>query len=325
MVRFGKGKKKDFQDYYAVAFYNLENLFDTVDDVHTSDEDFLPDSERKWTQKRYRKKIRKLGYTISQIGADSTGKSPILIGLAEVENEHVVRDLIGSKFLQNLHYDYVHYDSPDERGIDTAFLFDTRYFKEDHSEIHPLEIFNEDGSRDHTRDILYIKGQLQDETMHVLVNHWPSRREGVEESEPKRLIASDKLVEVISRITSEDPLAKIIVMGDFNDDPKCRSIKQLVHYSDLHNPMESLMSRQRGSLNHRFQWNLFDQILFTTNFFQYSPGKFSFSRADIFDRRFLTQFKGKYKGNPFRTYVGRKYKGGYSDHFPVYLLLKKTR
>ena len=324
MVRYKGRKKKDFKNYYAVAFYNLENLFDTHDDIHTNDEGFLPESDRKWTLKRYHKKIRKLGYTIAQIGSKSTGKSPIFVGLAEVENQHVVEDLLQSKFLRNLSYDYVHYDSPDERGIDTAFIYDTNFFELNHSEIFSLELFNEDGSRDHTRDILYVRGRLDTETIHVLVNHWPSRREGQEESEPKRLIASNKLIEIISNITNEDSNAKILIMGDFNDDPQCKSMKQLVHYHDLYNPMEALMSFRRGSLNHKFKWNLFDQILFSTNFFEYSPGKFSFSRADIFDRQFLKQFKGKYKGNPFRTYVGKKYKGGYSDHFQVYLLLKKS-
>ncbi|MBT8252434.1 MAG: endonuclease [Flavobacteriaceae bacterium] len=319
-----KTKSARFKDYLTIAFYNLENLFDTVDDIRTNDEGFLPDSERRWTLKRFNKKIRKLGYTISQIGQKSTGMHPIMVGLAEVENENVVEELLKSKFLNEIAYDYVHYDSPDERGIDTAFIYDRNYFELHHSEIFSIELFDEDGMRDHTRDILYVYGHLKGEAIHVLVNHWPSRREGVEESEPKRLIASNKLIEIINGITSDDPDAKIIVMGDFNDDPSCKSIKQLSHYLDLHNPMTSLLSYSRGSLNHKFNWNLFDQILFTTNFFEYVPGKHSFSKVNIFDQQFLKQFRGRHKGNPFRTYVGIKYKGGYSDHFPVYLLLKKV-
>jgi len=323
MTKYSKKSQGKSNDYFTVAFYNLENLFDTHDDEHTDDDSFLPFSERRWTIKRYRKKLRKLGYTISQIGIKSTRKPPVLVGLAEVENKLVIDDLIDSKFLKDKSYDFVHYDSPDERGIDTALLYDTNHFEVLKSDIYSVELFNDSGSRDHTRDILYVFGRFNDEPMHVLVNHWPSRREGVRESEHKRITASNKLIEVIQKIKQDDPNAKILAMGDFNDDPSCASMKQLVHYLDLHNPMEALLSYSRGSLNHRFKWNLFDQIVFTTNFFEYAQERHSFSRAEIFDKLFLKQFKGKYKGNPFRTYVGSRYKGGYSDHFPVYLLLKR--
>lgn len=317
-----KGKKK-VNDYFTVAFYNLENLFDTKNDLKTNDDDFLPYSERRWTPKRYKKKLRKLGYTIVRIGKKASKKPPALVGLAEVENQDVIVDLLQSKFLKNEDYEFVHYESPDERGIDTALIYHKRFFELDHSEVFHVELYDEDGQPDHTRDILYVKGRLNDETLNIFVNHWPSRREGAEETEHKRLKASSTLIEVIKGILANDQNSKILIMGDFNDDPKCKSVKQLTNELDLFNPMESLMSYNRGSLNHRFNWNLFDQILFSTNFFEFYPDKHGFSKADIFDREFLRQFKGRYKGNPFRTYVGLKYKGGYSDHFPVYLLLKK--
>lgn len=318
-----KGKQGDKKDYFTIAFYNLENLFDTYNDIHTRDDDFLPESQRRWTNKRYLKKIRKLGYTIAHIGFKATHKLPVIVGLAEVENKMVVEDLLRSKFLKPHNFDIVHYDSPDERGIDTAMIYNRDFFEISHSEIYDIELYDADGSRDHTRDILYVKGKLNKEEIHILVNHWPSRRDGAEESEYKRITASNKALEVIGNIKEKEPNAKIIVMGDFNDDPNCKSIKQLVNNEDLYNPMETLISYLRGSTNHRSNWNLFDQILFSTNFFEYEPEKHSFSRVDIFDKHFLKQFKGKYRGNPFRTYVGLKYKGGYSDHFPVYLLLKK--
>ncbi len=321
----GKKKKKHFKgDYYTVSFYNLENLFDTVDDKRTDDDGFLPDSARRWTMKRYKKKLRKLGYTIAHIGSKPTGKPPVIVGLAEVENQMVVEDLLKTKFLKHIPYDLVHFDSPDERGIDTALIYNTDFFKFDHSEIFSIELYDSTGRRDHTRDILYVKGWLNKETLHLLVNHWPSRREGTEESEHKRIKASSKLIEIIRSIQLEEPDAKIVAMGDFNDDPKCKSIKQLSHELDLYNPMEKLMSYARGTSSYRFQWNMFDQILFTTNFFEYRKNHHSFSKANIFDKQFLKQFKGRHKGNPFRTYGGLKYKGGYSDHFPVYLLLKRN-
>ncbi len=310
--------------YHTIAFYNLENLFDTFDDKFTFDDDFLPNSEKNWTEKRYRKKVRKLGYAISNIGVKTSKKYPAIVGLAEVENKLVIDDLLNSKFLKDKSYDYVHYDSPDERGIDVAMIYDTTVFEVINTEVFPLDLFDEDGSRDYTRDILMVEGKLNNELMYFVVNHWPSRRQGAEESEPTRLLASSKALEVISKIKSNNQYAKIIVMGDFNDGPLNKSVKQMVHTEDLFNPMEELKSFFRGSLSHRQQWNLFDQILFTTNFFEYQKGEHSFSRADIFDREFLRQYKGKFRGNPFRTFVGRKYKGGYSDHFPVYIHLKRS-
>jgi predicted extracellular nuclease len=311
-------------EYHTIAFYNLENLFDTFDDKFTHDNDFLPRSEKNWTEKRYRKKVRKLGYAISNIGVKTSKKLPAIVGLAEVENKLVIDDLLNSKFLKDKSFDYVHYDSPDERGIDVALIYDTSVFEVINSEVFPLDLFDEDGSRDYTRDILLVEGKLNNERLFFIVNHWPSRRQGVEESEPSRLHASDKALEVISKVKNEHQNPKIIIMGDFNDGPFNKSIKQLLNSEDLFNPMEKLKSFFRGSLSHRRQWNLFDQILFTTNFFEYQKGEHSFSKADIFDEAFLRQYKGKYKGNPFRTFVGRKYKGGYSDHFPVYIHLKRS-
>lgn len=310
-------------DYFTIAFYNLENLFDTKDDLYTNDDGFLPNSERRWTEKRYRKKLRKLGYTISKIGKKASQKPPVVVGLAEVENQVVVEDLIQSKFLKDRPYDFVHYDSPDERGIDTAMIYDTRYFEVVRSEVHSLKLLDENGEIDHTRDILEVEGLINGELVHILVNHWPSRREGADETAHKRIAASSKLIEIVNERTANNPEVKILIMGDFNDDPTCQSIKNLINETNVYNPMDVLLSYSRGSLSFRLKWNLFDQIMFTTNFFEFKKDKHSFSRANIFDQQFLKQFKGKYRGNPFRTYVGRKYKGGYSDHFPVYLLLKK--
>ena len=310
------------EKYFTIAFYNLENLFDIFDDKYTRDDDFLPTSEKHWTPKRYKKKVRKLGYTISKIGTKTSSNLPVLIGLAEVENKLVVNDLIHSKFLKTENYGIIHYDSTDERGIDVALIYNKDIFKIENSEIFSIELFKDNGEIDHTRDILLVEGFLNKEKIHVLVNHWPSRREGEKESEAKRLTASDKVIEIVNLIKQGDEYAKVIVMGDFNDNPSNKSVKQLVKALGLYNPMETLLSFSKGSLSFRHQWNLFDQILFSTNFFEYKPNTYRFSKANIFDDDFLKQFKGKYKDTPFRTYVGKKYKGGYSDHFPVYITLK---
>lgn len=307
----------------TVAFYNLENLFDLVDDKRTRDEDFLPTSAKKWTPKRYDKKLRKLGFAISNIGRQETGKHPAIVGLAEVENAKVIEDLLASKHLNDLHYDYVHYDSPDERGIDVALLYDTTVFEVTRSEAFTVHLIDDDQSPDYTRDILLVSGVLDQEPVHIIVNHWSSRREGQKETEPKRMASSRKVGDIIDGIRSEHDDSKIIVIGDFNDDPSNQSIKQLVDGYNLFNPMETLRSFSRGTTYHSRQWNLFDQIFFSTNFFESSRDEFEFYKANIFDEDFLKLFNGKYKGSPFRTYVGKKYKGGYSDHFPVYTIFKK--
>lgn len=310
-------------DMQTVAFYNVENLFDTENDKYTNDNDFLPYTIKRWTSKRYDNKLRKLGYAISQIGQEETGKPPAIIGLAEVENAKVLDDLITSKHLKPYNYNYVHFDSLDERGIDVAMLYNTDAFEVTHTETFSIILEDPDGSPDYTRDILLVTGRLDGETVHYIVNHWSSRREGQKETEPKRLAASDKVREIITNLQNENPEAKIMVMGDFNDNPKNTSITQLVDNCGVYNPFDTLRSFSRGTVMHRRQWFLFDQILISNIFFKSSKTDFEFFKANIFDPDFLKEFRGHYKGSPFRTYIGKKYKGGYSDHFPVYIILKK--
>lgn len=315
----------NIKDLYTIAFYNLENLFDTKNNPLILDDDFTPFGDNKWNEERYENKIYKLGKAISQIGIEQTGKAPALVGLAEVENKNVIRDLIASEHLAGSSYDFVHYDSPDERGIDTALLYNRDCFEVFSAEVFPLMVYAENGTRDYTRDVLYVSGNLNGERIHLLVNHWPSRREGADETEYKRIEAAKNVREIIDEIKlgEEDP--SLIIMGDFNDDPISESIQNFLMDSDLYNPMSRLLDpTQKGSLNHRSKWNLFDQIIFSTNFFNTQPDTHSFANADIFDERFLQEWHGNYKGNPFRTFAGRKYLGGISDHFPVYILLKKN-
>ncbi|MDC7995138.1 endonuclease/exonuclease/phosphatase family protein [Altibacter sp. HG106] len=309
----------DTHAVYSVAFYNLENLFDTEDDPRTLDDDFTKESPRAWNEKRYHKKLKKLGKVITQIGYDDIQHPPVIVGIAEVENEKVVQDLIASKYLRKKGYDYVHFDSSDERGIDTALLYRSNYFSVTKATTHTLYVENEPGVRDFTRDILHVEGMLHGHRLHLLVNHWPSRRQGAEETSYKRVAAAEKNLEILSEITQQDPLAKCVVMGDFNDDPQSESLKTLTR-GTLFNPMETLLTREAGSLTHRGAWNLFDQILITYNFLQAHQNEFRFEQAKIFNKKSLQEFTGKYKGSPFRTYAGTKYLGGMSDHFPVYAL-----
>ena len=309
---------------YTIAFYNIENLFDIDNDPLTHDDDFLPTSVNRWTPKRYQNKLKKLGTVISQIGVENTDVAPAIIGLAEVENQKVLSDLVNSKNLIKENYSYVHYDSMDERGIDVALLYKSDIFKYEKSETFSVYLQNDLGLQDYTRDILLVEGKLNNESVTILVNHWSSRREGVKETEFKRIAAAKAVNSILKKLKLENPNQKIIVMGDFNDNPNDNSLLLLEKESELFNPFKTVWSRDKGSLNHHFQWHLFDQILFSTNFFNSTSSNLVFKGAQVFNSKFLTQYKGKYKGQPFRTYVGKKYKGGFSDHFPVYIQLKPS-
>jgi len=309
----------------TVAFYNLDNLFDIFDDPETLDDDFTPTGEKKWTYKRYKNKIHKISEVIAKIGTDHSQTPPVLVGLAELENESVVSDLVNSKNLRDFHYDYVHYDSPDERGIDVALIFIKKSFEVLESKVYPLMLFEEDGERDFTRDILMVKGNLKGELVYVLVNHWPSRREGQEQSEFKRIAAAKRVHEIVADISAETEDPKIIIMGDFNDGYKSVSVRKHLVTDQFYNPMERLKATGNGSSVYNNEWFLFDQIIVSKNFLEVQPDSHKFKYASVYDPKFIKTWRGKRKNNPHRTYIGKWHQGGYSDHFPVYLYLEKMK
>ncbi|MDO6818256.1 endonuclease/exonuclease/phosphatase family protein [Zobellia sp. 1_MG-2023] len=315
-------RKKKGSHLNTISFYNLENLFDTVDDPETLDDDFTPKGRKKWSLRRYKKKLYKLAKTISEIGNSETQSPPVLVGVAEVENQQVMEDLLAAEPLANIKYSYVHYDSPDERGIDCGLIYHKNHFEVLHSEPITLFIYEEDGRRDTTRDILYVKGKLNNEVVHIFVNHWPSRRSGNSKTGYKRVIAAETIIKFMAGIEEQEANPNYIIMGDFNDGPKSESVQSLMETKTLYNPMEKLLTPERGSANYKRSWMLFDQIMVSHSFLNFEKGTHSFAHANIFDEHFLTEFEGKYMGSPFRTYVGNKYIGGYSDHFPVYIQLK---
>jgi endonuclease/exonuclease/phosphatase family metal-dependent hydrolase len=315
---------KNIIQTYTIAFYNIENLFDIDNNPLTDDDDFLPTSAKRWTRKRYQNKLLKIGTVIPKIGAMNTEAAPVIVGLAEVESSDVLSDLVESEAMLDEAYSYIHYDSPDERGIDVALLYKSEVFKVENSETFSVYLQKDSGEQDYTRDILLVQGKLNNENLNIIVNHWSSRREGQKETEFKRLAAAKKVNTIINDLKKKDIHAKIIVMGDFNDNPNNESITIMEKESSLYNPFKTIWSYNKGSLNHNFQWHMFDQILFSTNFFDVHNSDLDFGRADVFNIEFLTQNYGKYKGQPFRTFVGKKYKGGYSDHFPVFIELKPS-
>lgn len=315
----------------TIAFYNLENLFDTIDNPNKNDE-ASPIMELKTNKSEVCwDKIDKLGYVISKIGAKKTNNSPIIIGVVEVENEVVLKDLVNGKFLKDKEYSIIHYDSPDKRGIDVGLLYQGRYFKPIRHKNYELKIYNTDGERVFTRDQLLVSGYLDGEMIHFIVNHWPSKRGGPK-SIPYRKKAAALNLKIIKEIREKEPNAKIITMGDFNDDPIESSFKNVlktvrkkknVKENDLFNPFENMFIHGLNTAGYRDNINLFDQLIVSSQLVtttkQYDTYKLF--HANIFNPKFLISKKGKYKGYPNRSFASGKYTGGYSDHFPAYIYL----
>ncbi len=321
-------------EQYTVAFYNVENLFDTTYVAPILQQANSIFGLNDWNANRYKKKLLKISEAISTIGFNQTGKLPSLIGLAEVANKNVLEDLITQPKLLKTPYDFIHYNSPDERGMDVALLYDTRIFTPTHHEAIAVLLKNENDQPDGTRDILYVAGILAGTPVHIYVNHWPSRRDGAEATAPKRMEAANQLMQHIhrvdpsgSRMDASLPTAQsnhIIILGDFNDDPNDVSIVKGLLPHGFINVTAPLKNNYRGSLNHHFKWNLFDQILISTSLQNDIPGTLYFHMANIFDDILLREQKGKYRGQPARTFIGRRYNGGYSDHFPVFAIFRKN-
>jgi hypothetical protein len=314
----------------AIAFYNVENLFDTENDSLTFDDDRTPEGKDSWTQERYKQKVANISKVISHIGLKVSKTSPDIIGLCEIENKKVLEDLVSHPKLQKMNYGIVHFDSPDERGIDVALIYKKSVFLPTSFQSRRLLLQNVDGERDYTRDQLVVGGLLDDEQIYCIVNHWPSRSGGATRSKPNRLAAAKLNKRIIDSIVKMDNSAKIISMGDLNDDPIDDSLKKILktkgkqknlEENDLFNPMEKLFKKGIGSLAYRDKWNLFDQIYFTPNLLEKEGGSYRFWKANVFTAPYLFSKNGKYRGYPFRTYAGGNYTGGYSDHFPVYMHL----
>lgn len=316
----------------TIAFYNLENLFDTINDPTINDE-ASPIMELKFNRAAvYWDKIEKLASTIAQIGLEKSKTSPAIIGVAEVENRGVLEDLVKSKHLLKNNYGIIHYDSPDKRGIDVALLYQKKYFNPVFHEVFNPNIYR--GNRKvFTRDQLLVSGYLDDEFIHLIVNHWPSRSGGEAKSRPLREKAAYQNVKIIKKIRETDADAKIILMGDFNDDPINASFKKVlkpkrkkknVGKNDLYNPYENMYRKGFNTLAYRDNLNLFDMLLISAGLVDGGEKDFSsykMFQAKIFNKRFLSDSKGKYKGYPFRSFSNGGYTGGYSDHYPVYIYL----
>ena len=326
-------EKRNFK-IHTIAFYNVENLFDTINDINKNDE-ASPIMEMKFNRSEiYKKKVKNMASVIADIGSDLVNKSPSIVGLSEVENRNVIEDLLNNKHLLNKNYDIVHYDSPDERGIDVGLIYNKDVFKVNSTKSHELIIYDNNSSkRNYTRDQLVVSGLLDNELIHVIVNHWPSRSGGEERSRAGRMAAAELNKKIIDSLQNKYKNAKIITMGDFNDDPHDDSMKKILnakkHIEDvktngIYNPMEVILSDQGiGSNAYRDVWQLFDQILVTEPFLNKKYDSYQFYKAGIFNKSYLINKAGRYKGYPFRSFSWGSFTGGYSDHLPPYIYLIK--
>ncbi len=317
-----------------IAFYNLENLFDTIDTPGVLDEEFTPDGPNKWTGTRYKAKLDNMALAISKIGEDDGWSGgPAVLGVSEIENRSVLEDLAAHPLLRESNYQIVHYDSPDLRGVDVALMYRPRFFSVTASASPSLDLLNEEGERIYTRDQLVVSGMFDGEPMHFIVGHWPSRSGGELTSRPRRNAAAALSRRLVDSLQAIDSGAKVFVMGDLNDDPVDESLRSYLKASgnpdrlregELFNTMFPLFRKGIGSLYYRDGMNLFDQIIITPALLGSDYRSYKFLHARVFNAPFLVQKDGQYKGYPLRSFAGTVWQGGYSDHFPVYVIIVKS-
>jgi predicted extracellular nuclease len=292
----------------TIAFYNVENLFDTLDHPVKNDNEFLPDGSYEWTSERYQSKLVHINQVIDSL------QVPMILGLCEIENKEVVQDLVNAGSMKETH-DIVHFESLDQRGIDNAIVYDKTLLKLEESGILRFDMPEPFSP---SRDIVWAKFSRGKDTILAMVNHWPSRRGGQVESEPKRMVAAIAASEFIDSVLNTNKKINLVFMGDLNDYPDNRTVQMV---SDLLKPMIVKSSgKYGGSHNYRGEWHILDHMMVSKSFLK-KKTKVKKKTAEIYTRDFLLT---EYKGNivPKRNYGGRKYLGGYSDHMPIVIQVK---
>ncbi len=324
------------QKRHTVVFYNMENFFDTINDPDINDEEFLPNGPKAWNTTKYTKKLQNIERVLWGI-CSKVRDYPTVIGISEIENRNVLEDLVVQGKLAMANYQICHYDSPDLRGIDVAFIYRPDRFEYEGSCTYPVRM--EDNPDFRTRDIVVMWGRIEGEEFCFMVAHWPSRSGGAAASEPKRMAAARVMRHVADSVHTANPDCKIVMMGDLNDDPTDRSITEVLgckarikdlQPGDLFNPYIAMLKAGYGTLAYNDAWNIFDNIIVSENLATGSAGKLKLLRADgskyygnIFKANYMIQQSGQYKGYPLRSFVGNAFQGGYSDHLPVYIFIGK--
>lgn len=316
--------------YYRVGFYNLENLFHPSNDSLKRDDEFTPEGQRFWSFYKYREKTNRMAKAILSIGE----YQPIdLLGLAEVENRLVLDDLIENPVLKKANYRVVHYESPDRRGIDVAALYRPERLTLINSKAFPLKLDYDPGFR--SRDVLYLQMSLDEfqDTLHIFYCHWPSRYGGQAQSEPKRRAAATLVRSLVDSLQKAYADPQIVIAGDFNDEWFNQSLSNDLRAldpkdfdgetSELYNLMRSL-DANTGSHRYHGEWTYLDQIIVTGKLFTNSQLQITNRQAHVVHHAFLMEEDEKYPGEkPFRTFIGFRFNGGFSDHLPVYINIVK--
>ena len=329
------GQEKKQYQMGMIGFYNLENLFDTIDDPNTNDQEFLPKGSYGWNGTKYHSKLHNLAHVISTMGTEISGHyfhCPDILGVSEIENRTVLEDLVSQPELAPYNFGIVHYDGPDARGVDVGLIYKKGKFTVLGSRSARLHDPSDPGFK--TRDQLLVSGLYMGDTIHIIVNHWPSRLGGEKRSSPKREMAARLTRSMVDSLLAINPEAKVIVMGDLNDDPKNKSVVEVMNapmtddYTKLQpgqmfNTSYGLYRRGVGTLCYRGQWNLFDQILITQGLVGKDRSTLKFYGYRIYNDESLNQKSGRYIGYPLRTHAGGVYLNGYSDHYPVFMLVIK--
>lgn len=328
---------------HTVGFYNLENLFDTIRDEKIYDEEWTPKGPRNWDTKKYNQKLKNLSRVIADIGTSENPNMPSVLGVSELENKGVLEDLVAQEVLKKANYGIVHFDSPDRRGIDVALLYQKKYFTPTNIKSVPLYIYdstdakykdynNGKGKRIYTRDQLVVTGLLEGEELTFIVNHWPSRSGGEKKSSPNREAAAALNKRIIDSLYQINPNSKVITMGDMNDGPYNKSVKEVlnakgkrqdVKAKGMFNPMYQLYDDGLGTIAYRDSWDVFDQIIISEPLTQKDFSTYRFWKAGIFSKPYMIQQSGQYKGYPLRNQTSGE--PGFSDHFPVYIYLIKEK
>jgi hypothetical protein len=311
----------------AVGYYNLENLFDTIDSEGVRDSEYLPDSKKQWNTEKYYLKLDHMARVLSEIATDKTPDGLAVFGISEIENKMVIEDLVKREALKDRNYQIVHYNSPDRRGIDVALVYNPTYFKVTNSYSAPFIMADTNFK---SRDQLVVTGLLNGEEVHFQVNHWPSRGGGEKKSRPKRNAAGKLARSLADSLLAINPNAKVMIVGDLNDDPTNASVAKYLKATDdksklkdgyFFNPYMTFNREGIGTLAYRDSWNNFDQIIMTPALVTKDRSTWSFYKANIYKKPYMINQEGKYKGYPKRTHAGGRFQGGYSDHLPVYIYL----
>ena len=316
-------------EVYSVGFYNLENLFDTIHDAGKNDYEFLPDGTNKWGTLKYTNKLEKMATVLNEMATDVVPVGMAAVGVSEIENSRVLKDLVNHEILAPRGWDFIHIEGPDRRGVDCGLLYNPKLFKPLKSKLAPYTTVDNDTTYK-TRGFLIVNGELGGESVHIIVNHWPSRFA----KSPARERAGDLVRQLKDSIMAEMPHTKVLIMGDMNDDPDDKSMKKCLgavreksdikSSSDLYNPWWNILRKKGiGTLKYRGKWNLFDQIVISGNLIGNDRTTLKLYKTEVFSRSYLFQQEGRYKGNTLRTHAGGVWLNGYSDHLPVIVYLLK--